>query len=775
MEKPLNWAMFRTIVIAGLGGAIIGGAAIATVQHLRGAASPPGAHAQNLFRATADSTGIPGLTAADPAKIEIASDPVPQVRLSGVPADVPAIGSPGIYVRLPDEFERAASGQTVRVTITAKRVADAPNQSFAVAYSTSDVGNSGWRRFVLTDRLERHSFVYDVPEMKEGHSDFIGILPDPEGAGGAVQIADIAAEVFPRGSPLPPPPSALPEPAAVPEPAPAVAAPAATTPPSTASSADEKNAPLVVASRPGHKIVASAYYDLDVEEVRIPEIGRRGGVALLGPGLFIVTHGGGTYYLPDLNDPRRESIVALKEKLPFDLSSPKLQRFEEKTRSTLGAGAEPSRLGKSGAWDIYASMFEFDDAQDCISIVLYRATVTLSGGMEPEFDSPWERIYRSNPCRPLSDLSNEASLFEAGGRIAFDEDGILLTLGLGSSVRDIPGQSFDPSTQAYTQRDSHDYGKVLRIDRTTLAVTHIAKGFRNPQGLFVDDDGTIFMTEQGPQGGDELNILVPGGNYGWPVMTFGTQYGEKAWIYKQPDDTRKYIDPVFSFVPSVALTELVRIRGDAFPRWKGDFIATSLVGGSSGSPHGLSLFRLHYSGGRVLYSEPIFLDVRMRDIVETADGRLVVLTDKDRLLIISRADTQAPADGQQGAAAPAPAAEQPAVQVASASDASSGPQIFEEKCSSCHGLKPGNPNAIAPALGCVAGRPVASTDTFSYSTALKARSGEVWSEQSLAAFLRNPAAFAPGTKMEAPKVSEGEITAVVAFLAQSQPECGPAP
>ena len=156
-------------------------------------------------------------------------------------------------------------------------------------------------------------------------------------------------------------------------------------------------------------------------------------------------------------------------------------------------------------------MYEFDEPNDCVAFAMYRATVKLADGLDPEFVKGWQRIYRSNPCRPLSDMSNEGSLFEGGGRIALDKDGILMTLGLGSSVRRKDNEDFDASIQAYTQRDTHDFGKILRIDRKSLAVSHIAKGFRNPQGLLVDDGGTIFMTEQGPQGGDELNIVVPGG------------------------------------------------------------------------------------------------------------------------------------------------------------------------------------------------------------------------------------------------------------------------
>ncbi len=165
--------------------------------------SPGGALAS--FQYVADGDGTPDFTSPEGTTadfVTVSRGETPVVRLSGVQSNAPPTGSPGIYLKLPEAFENAASGQTVRVTVAARRPADDPHQSFAVDYSTSDVGNSGWKRFTLTDQLAAYSFTYAVPKMEKGNGDFIGILPDPETSAGAVEIAWVTAEVFPQGAPI---------------------------------------------------------------------------------------------------------------------------------------------------------------------------------------------------------------------------------------------------------------------------------------------------------------------------------------------------------------------------------------------------------------------------------------------------------------------------------------------------------------------------------------------------------------------------------------------
>lgn len=112
--------------------------------------------------------------------------------LAGSESPMPAsTGKPGIWVRL-DGFEVDASGKTVKVDVT---VAGDPGSKIAVAYSTSDVGNSGWKMFDLTGGQQTVSFDYNVPELKNGNGDFIGILPDPDGTGQSLRVYKVMATV----------------------------------------------------------------------------------------------------------------------------------------------------------------------------------------------------------------------------------------------------------------------------------------------------------------------------------------------------------------------------------------------------------------------------------------------------------------------------------------------------------------------------------------------------------------------------------------------------
>lgn len=201
----MRWGWLATLGLVGISAAVTAAVILVARPYLPNlpGTSPSGALAS--FQYVADGDGKISFTPPEGATanfVTVSRGETPVVRLAGVQSNAPATGAPGIYLRLPDAFEKAASGQTVRVTVAARHPADGPNAFFAVDYSTSDVGNSGWRRFPLTDRLTAYSFTFAVPKMEKGNGDFIGILPDPETSTGAVEIAWITAEVFPQGMPL---------------------------------------------------------------------------------------------------------------------------------------------------------------------------------------------------------------------------------------------------------------------------------------------------------------------------------------------------------------------------------------------------------------------------------------------------------------------------------------------------------------------------------------------------------------------------------------------
>lgn len=156
-------------------------------------------------------------------------------------------------------------------------------------------------------------------------------------------------------------------------------------------------------------------------------------------------------------------------------------------------------------------------------------------------------------------------------------------------------------------------------------------GHRNPQGLVFDLDGKLWDTEHGPRGGDELNLIQKGANYGWPVVAFSINYSGEAltvpWTAdgKAPDGAM-IVQPVYRWLPSIAACGLDVVKGDAFPQWKGDLVA----GGLAGSV----VDRVRIKDGKMVETEELVHGMgRVRDVVTAPDGTIyVVLNDPDHVI-----------------------------------------------------------------------------------------------------------------------------------------------
>jgi aldose sugar dehydrogenase len=154
-------------------------------------------------------------------------------------------------------------------------------------------------------------------------------------------------------------------------------------------------------------------------------------------------------------------------------------------------------------------------------------------------------------------------------------------------------------------------------------------GHRNPQGLVFDLEGRLWDTEHGPRGGDELNLVLKGRDYGWPRVSFGINYNNSPLTTPWPGETSDIVMPVDRWLPSIGACGLDVVRGDAFPGWKGDLVA----GGLSGQ----NVDRFKLSSGespRVLEREELVHGLgRVRDVVCGPDGSIyVVLNDPDKVV-----------------------------------------------------------------------------------------------------------------------------------------------
>ena len=145
-------------------------------------------------------------------------------------------------------------------------------------------------------------------------------------------------------------------------------------------------------------------------------------------------------------------------------------------------------------------------------------------------------------------------------------------------------------------------------------------GHRNPQGMTLEAaTGRIYAIEHGPKGGDELNLIQPGVNYGWPVITYGKSY----MGFKIGEGTHKegMAQPVHYWVPSISPSGLMIYDADRFPAWRGSFFAGALSGEL--------LVRLEVAGGKVVVEERMLEDLeeRIRDVRQGPDGLIYLLTD----------------------------------------------------------------------------------------------------------------------------------------------------
>ena len=227
-----------------------------------------------------------------------------------------------------------------------------------------------------------------------------------------------------------------------------------------------------------------------------------------------------------------------------------------------------------------------------------------------------------------ADLNDYGAMIDvgAGGRITFDNSGhIFLSVGM---------KGFN--NNAGIQDLSRPWGKIHRInddgsipddnpfaDRDDVYRSIFTLGHRSPQGLEFDlVNGELWGTEHGPRGGDELNRLIPGENYGWPLFSLGmdydgtpVEYGRDLGIAYELSDIQQ---PVLDLTPSPAVSSFIISSSDQFPDWEGDFLVGSLKA--------RSLFRIEIDNNQFVKRETLLGELaRIRDIEQGPNGGIYLL------------------------------------------------------------------------------------------------------------------------------------------------------
>jgi glucose/arabinose dehydrogenase len=261
---------------------------------------------------------------------------------------------------------------------------------------------------------------------------------------------------------------------------------------------------------------------------------------------------------------------------------------------------------------LFVSYPELVASRGCVRLAVDR--VDISPGPEPRVLAQ-RKVLRSTPC-----IRPNAIQHASGRLVRISANRAYVTLG-------------DLGFPRIDRRSARgQLGSVLRIGEGVRAV-RISQGHRNGQGLTLDRLGRLWETEHGPAGGDELNLIRRGRDYGWPFVTLGRPYGTSDYVMPRRTGTHAgFTKPRTAWVPSVATSELVQVPAS----WAGWQTA---VGGDllMGTLKDEAFWRIRVDrDGRVLERERLPVGHRVRDLEVRADGTLAATTDDGTLLVLTR-------------------------------------------------------------------------------------------------------------------------------------------
>ena len=372
-----------------------------------------------------------------------------------------------------------------------------------------------------------------------------------------------------------------------------------------------------------HSIIMTDLYAIQQYRIVLEEFdGRGGAITPLEDKLLVVTTKGRIVLVHPASE-----VVYLREQVPMNQAA--LEALEDSALVLKNFRVADILLHEQSPDTFTLFVSHHYLTEDCVEFRISSTSLHLDSASAMTF-SPWQTLFIADPCLTFTHGHDPNVILDggqAGGRMLMDgAEHLLVVIGAHGWEDMVWGRgrwsivSDDP--------DAH-LGKLVRIHVTTGTAEILASGLRNPQGFTRDADGTLWETEHGPRGGDELNILRPNLNYGWPYVTHGLQYSHRIWPYNKVQGRHDGFEmPIFSWTPAIAPSNLIISDSQLFPLWKHDLLIASL--GAQ------SLFRVRVHEKRVVYVEQIQIGTRIRDITQMPDGRIALLSDAAEIRFLKR-------------------------------------------------------------------------------------------------------------------------------------------
>ena len=236
----------------------------------------------------------------------------------------------------------------------------------------------------------------------------------------------------------------------------------------------------------------------------------------------------------------------------------------------------------------------YNPLKDCFLRVIYKTEINFKF-------LKFEKFYKHDEC---TDNAN-------GGVMFFDKDNKDLILSV-------------PDNSIKFQKVT----KFIKINFDNKIYKTISEGHRNSQGLLITNDKNIISTEHGPRGGDELNNIKLGKNYGWPLVSYGEFYtknfnNKDEYNYIKDHRINGFQEPIYAFVPSIGISQIIEVPDSFSNRWKNSYLVTSLKA--------RSIFKINFNHNftKVITFEKIYIGKRIRDIEYIKDLNSFVLSLED--------------------------------------------------------------------------------------------------------------------------------------------------